>query len=127
MIREKSKKGIFLSFLLGGVIGGALALLYAPKAGKNLRKDIGRKTGELIEEGKKLTSESWNGAKDAAESTLDSANEFLNTGMDKITRKADNVKAALKSGFRAYSERRSDLDKRSPESENTENVQNKIT
>jgi gas vesicle protein len=127
MIREKSKKGIFISFLLGGAIGGALALLFAPKAGKSLRRDIGRKTGELIEEGKKLTSDSWNGAKDAAESTLESANDFLNTGMDKIARRTDNVKDALKSGFKAYSERRSADDQSYALKEDAKNTQNKIT
>jgi hypothetical protein len=87
---------LFISFLLGGAIGSAIALLYAPKQGKYLRNDIGRKTNELIDEGKKKTYDSWDDAKEKAESTLESANDFLSTGMEKIVRKTEKVKDALK-------------------------------
>lgn len=41
MIKEKSKTGIKLSYSLnGGGIGVILALLFAPKAGDELRSDI---------------------------------------------------------------------------------------
>lgn len=41
MIKEKSKTGIKLSYsLIGGGIGVILALLFAPKAGDELRSDI---------------------------------------------------------------------------------------
>jgi len=98
----KKTKGFFISFLLGGAVGGVLALLYAPKQGKLLRNDISRKTNELIEEGKKKTLDLWNGAEELAESTFDSANDFLNTGMEKIVRKTEKIKGAFKSGFSAY-------------------------
>ena len=39
MSSDKSK-GLLFGFLAGGVIGAVLALLYAPKSGKELRKDI---------------------------------------------------------------------------------------
>ncbi len=98
-----------ISFLLGGAIGSTIALLYAPKSGRNLRSDIGRKTGELIEEGKKLATDSGKAAKDLAESTFNSANEFLNTGSAKIVKKAERVKDAVQSGFKAYSEEKRSL------------------
>ena len=37
-------------FLFGGVIGAVLALLYAPKSGKETREDIKRRSRELLEE-----------------------------------------------------------------------------
>jgi len=56
---ERKSGETFLVFLLGGVVGACLGLLFAPKSGKETRKkvkiffdDIGEKTGELIEEGK---------------------------------------------------------------------------
>jgi gas vesicle protein len=106
MISIKGTTRHLASFLLGGAIGGTLALLYAPKPGKHLRNDISRKTNELIEEGKKKTFDSWNGAKEKVESTLDSANDFLNTGKEKIVRKTEQVKDALKSGLNAYNDER---------------------
>ncbi|HEY3250163.1 MAG TPA: YtxH domain-containing protein [Ignavibacteria bacterium] len=93
----KKINGFFISFLLGGAIGSVIALLYAPKSGKLLRNDISKKTDQLIEEGKKMSFDSLNEVKEKAESTLDSANEFLNTGMEKITRKTEKLKDALKS------------------------------
>lgn len=105
MITKKTS-GFVLSFLIGGVVGSAIALMYAPKSGKNLRNDIGRKTTELLDQGKKLTYDSWNGAKETAETTFESANEFLNSGVDKIVNKAERVKDSFKSGIEAYKEER---------------------
>jgi gas vesicle protein len=90
------------SFLLGGAIGGAIALLYAPESGKHLRRDISRKTNDLIEDGKKMAYDSWNDAKDKAESTIEIAKDYLNTNVDKIVRKTEKAKDALKCGFDAY-------------------------
>ena len=90
MITMNKAKSFFISFLAGGVIGSVIALLYAPKPGKHLRKDIVRKSNELIEEGRKKTSKTWNGAKEKVENTIENANEFLNEGMEKVTRKSEN-------------------------------------
>jgi gas vesicle protein len=106
MTAIKKTKKLFISFLLGGAIGGAIALLLAPKSGKLLRNDIGRKTNELIEEGKVKTDHLWNKAKEEVGSSLDSANDFLNTGKVNIINKAGKVKDAFKAGVSAYSEKR---------------------
>jgi gas vesicle protein len=102
----KRAKWFFISFLLGGVVGSAIALLYAPESGKHLRKDISKKTNELIDDGKKKTFDLWNIAMETAESTIDNANDVLNTNVEKIVRKTEKVKEALKSGFNAYNEER---------------------
>jgi len=106
MIAGKKLNGLFISFIVGGAVGSAIALLYAPKRGKQLRSDISRKTSDLIDQGKKLTYDSWNGAKEAAESTFESANDFLNTGMEKIAHKTEKLKDAVKAGFNAYADER---------------------
>ena len=100
----KTINGFFASFLLGGVIGSTLALLYAPKSGKHLRNDISRKTNDLFEEGKKITIDSWNGVKEKTESTIESMNDFLKTGMEKIAGKTEKVKESLKAGVNAYND-----------------------
>ena len=106
MISGKKLNGLFISFLVGGAVGSAIALLYAPKSGKQLRSDISRKTSDLIDQGKKLTYDSWSDAKEAAESTFESANDFLNTGMEKIAHKTEKVKDAIRTGFNAYNDKR---------------------
>lgn len=45
--------GFFKGFLMGGAIGAVIALLYAPKSGKEMREDLKRKTEELLEEADK--------------------------------------------------------------------------
>ncbi len=38
--RETKERSILVPFLVGGVVGAGIALLLAPKSGKELRKDI---------------------------------------------------------------------------------------
>ncbi len=56
MIFANRISGIFVSFLIGSAVGGAIALLYAPESGKRLRSDISKKTNSLIKEGKKKSN-----------------------------------------------------------------------
>ncbi len=102
----KRTGGFLLSFLIGSAVGTAIALLYAPKSGRLLRNDISRKTNDMIDHGKKLTHDTWNGAKNTAETTFASANEFLNSGVEKIVNKAEHVKESFKSGMEAFNEER---------------------
>jgi gas vesicle protein len=39
-IVEKNERSILIPFLVGGVVGAGIALLMAPKSGKEVRKDI---------------------------------------------------------------------------------------
>jgi len=104
MTKIKEVNGMLLSFLLGGAIGGALALLYAPKSGKHLRHDISRKANEMYEDGKRKTNDTWNDAKEKAEDILESANNVLSSNVEKIVRTTESLKGALKSGIDAYNE-----------------------
>ena len=55
-------KGMLIGFLTGGAIGAALALLYAPKSGRELRQDIKLKSDEYLDDAEKYIAE----AKDRA-------------------------------------------------------------
>lgn len=44
-------KGLMVGFIAGSIVGAVLAFLYAPKSGKELRKDIMDKTAELADKG----------------------------------------------------------------------------
>ncbi len=61
---KKNKSSIFIPFLVGGVVGAGVALLLAPKAGKEVRDDIKRfasnaqdRVTHAIDEGKELYNE----------------------------------------------------------------------
>ena len=42
-----NNKGLFKGAVIGAAVAGTLALLFAPKAGKELREDISKKAKEL--------------------------------------------------------------------------------
>ncbi|MDO4754321.1 MAG: YtxH domain-containing protein [Bacillota bacterium] len=52
--RSRNRKRVFTAFTIGSLISGISALLFAPKSGKELRKDIADKTiegAELVKKG----------------------------------------------------------------------------
>jgi len=56
---ERNSGETILAFILGGLIGATLGILFAPKSGKETRErlkvlaeDLSEKAGDLIDEGK---------------------------------------------------------------------------
>ena len=45
------------AFVVGGLIGAGIALLFAPKAGEELRRDLGRRVDEALESKEDLVSD----------------------------------------------------------------------
>ncbi|MCS6807959.1 MAG: YtxH domain-containing protein [Bacteroidota bacterium] len=42
-------KGLTLGMIIGGAVGALVALLFAPKSGRELRRDIAERSGELYD------------------------------------------------------------------------------
>jgi len=81
-MKDNDKLGSFLiGVFIGGLIGSVAALLYAPTSGKQLRKKIKDKTGEIVEDAEEL----YNTGKDKAE-------ELFNEGKKKAASIAQDVK-----------------------------------
>ncbi|HEX9022597.1 MAG TPA: YtxH domain-containing protein [Geobacteraceae bacterium] len=64
---------IFLSFLAGAAVGAGLALLYAPKTGKELREKIGDLTDDAVGKIKSYASE----AQEKIKSTIEDGKEVI--------------------------------------------------
>ena len=64
MSQDNSSKGLLLGFLAGGVVGAIAALLYAPKAGRELRNDIRSKSDEYYDDVERYFSDARDKAKD---------------------------------------------------------------
>ena len=105
-----------LTFLLiGAGIGAALALLFAPKSGRELRGDIADVTKRGLDaagEGVRRVSER---ASDLYETGADKAAEVYGTARDKVTegagavtdmatRQREQIAAAIEAGKQAYHE-----------------------
>jgi gas vesicle protein len=84
MIKENTPRTI-LTFLLGAAAGAAAALLFAPKAGKELRDDI----AEAVNDGVNQVSVKGKEIKSQAERIVDRAQ--------------DQVQGAIVAGANAYS------------------------
>ncbi len=59
-----------IAFLIGGLIGGTLALLYAPQSGKKTRKFIADSSQDLIGTGQETIDQMLQSIRDAQESAL---------------------------------------------------------
>jgi gas vesicle protein len=62
------------AFLIGGVIGAAVAILYAPQSGRQTRKDIAKTARKVKKETVHLV-----------EDAIDSINDFAGDVKDKVT------------------------------------------
>ena len=79
---EPSQVGTAITFLLIGLGAGTLiGLLFAPKSGKQMRKDLRRKY-----EGARETIDEWKeDAKDAAEEVLERGSEIAEELRDRVS------------------------------------------
>ncbi|MFZ0564602.1 MAG: YtxH domain-containing protein [Chlamydiales bacterium] len=85
MARHRSNgKSFFVGTLFGGIVGGVTALLFAPKSGEKLRKDIAKKchnasekTHELMEDFCDQTSDLVDKAKEIAVEAKEAASSML--------------------------------------------------
>ena len=113
-------KGLLIGLLAGGVLGAVIALLYAPKPGKELRADIKNKAGEMIDdaeeyinvakskavdiinEGKKRSENLITEAKRRAESLLGDAEKILSDAKERVGTEESKLKSAVRAGAEAF-------------------------
>lgn len=129
-------KGLLVGFLTGGIVGAAVALLYAPKSGKELRQDIKGKTDELLDEAEKYldvakekATNMYNEGRKKSEQLVadakvkadviikdaekvfteakEKASQTISTGKETLVSEGDKIKNAFKAGVNAYKEAKS--------------------
>jgi gas vesicle protein len=124
-------KGLLVGFLTGAAVGSIIALLFAPKSGRELREDIKSKSQEfiddadkyianakdkasdLINEGKRKSERLVTETKEKVETLLGEAERILtdakekagsvvHVGKEKLEKESDRLKTAIKAGMDAY-------------------------
>ena len=95
---QSNPSGVILSFLIGGLAGAALAVLFAPRAGKETRDML----GERIREGQKRSRELKDRAVGGARDLIDDAEDFVESKRGSATRKKRQLEAAVEAGRQAY-------------------------
>jgi len=134
MSKENSyPKSLFIGLLTGGAVGALIALLYASKSGKKLRKDITNKTDEYVDETEKIRNDSKvktkaimnegrkrseqiiANAKSKSEELLKNAerifmeaksktDSIVSFGKEVVNGETSKIKTALKAGVNSYTE-----------------------
>jgi gas vesicle protein len=86
-----SSGSVLLSFLLGGVVGAGLALLFAPQSGRETRQKI----KDLTDDVKDKSTEYVKQAKEKAASVVEDGKEYYDE-------KKSILKSAVEAGKEAY-------------------------
>jgi gas vesicle protein len=93
--REDASVSSKLTYLIiGGGIGAVIALLFAPKSGKELREDIADVSKKGLEKGKEAASQLQERAGEYYEAGRDKASEIYQTAQGKAGEIGDKAKAA---------------------------------
>jgi gas vesicle protein len=82
---HNSRSNVFIKgLLIGGLIGAAAAMLFAPMSGKRLRKKIGQKKDDIlddvnqyVETGKEKAEELFREGKEKVESLIEDAKKIV--------------------------------------------------
>jgi gas vesicle protein len=96
--QNSGASGIILSFMLGGLTGAALAILFAPRSGKETRDLL----GERIRDGKEHGRELRDRAASKGREILEDASDYVDRAKEGATARKDRLAAAVEAGRQAY-------------------------
>jgi gas vesicle protein len=96
--RNAGTSGVVLSFLLGALSGAALAVLFAPRSGRETREILGDKLRETADRSRRLGEQAIEKGREAAED----ASGYLDRQRDALEKRRDRLAAAVEAGRQAY-------------------------
>lgn len=96
--RNSGASGIILSFLMGGLTGAALAILFAPRSGEETREILRDKIREGKERGRELKER----AAVKGREILEDAGEYADRARETVEKRKDRLAAAVEAGRQAY-------------------------
>lgn len=94
----------FLYFLAGTGIGAALALLFAPKSGRETREMLAKTATDSRDFLTNKVSEGRTFVDETRRKVTDDLNTFVDRGKEAVQRQKDQLSAALEAGKTAYHE-----------------------
>jgi gas vesicle protein len=98
--RGAGASGIILSFLMGGLTGAALAILFAPRSGRETREMLSEKLKEQAERSRELRER----ATQKGREILEDASDYVDRTRETLERRKERVAAAVEAGRQAYRE-----------------------
>ena len=91
---------VFLAFILGGLTGAALALLYAPRSGQETRDLL----AEKVREGEARAREAKERALAKSREVVDDASGYIEKQKQGLDQRKERFVAAVEAGRQAYKE-----------------------
>jgi gas vesicle protein len=96
--RSGGTAGVVLSFMVGALSGAALAILFAPRSGRETREMLGEKLRETQERGRHVGEQALQKGREAAED----AARYLDRQRDALERRRERLASAVEAGRQAY-------------------------
>jgi gas vesicle protein len=103
---EDDYKKIAGAFLLGGIIGAAIALLYAPKSGRETRRDIARTAKRVKKETADLIEDTVEGIQDFAGDIKERVTHIIDRGVELSEDAKKEILKSLEHGQKAIEKQR---------------------
>jgi gas vesicle protein len=97
---EAGASSIVLAFLLGGLTGAAVALLYAPRSGRETREML----TERMREGEARARELKEAAVRRGREAIDEAADYVERQRENLERRKERFAAAVEAGRQTYKE-----------------------
>jgi gas vesicle protein len=91
---------VILSFLMGGLTGAALAILFAPRSGKETRDLLGERIREGADRGRDLRERATTRGREI----VDEAAGYVERQRETLEKKKERIATALEAGRQAYRE-----------------------
>jgi gas vesicle protein len=111
IVIEKHSGGVS-DFFLGALIGAGVALLFAPRSGRETRRDITRRAKAAQDRVRDVAEGMTEQVVDTFEGARSRIEEQLETARSAIVAKKDQVSRAMEAGREAAHQARTDLEKR---------------
>jgi gas vesicle protein len=96
--RDSGSAAVFLAFILGGLTGAALALLYAPRSGQETRDLL----AEKYREGEARARDARDRAMAKGREALDDASGYIDKQRQNLDQRKERFAAAVEAGRQAY-------------------------
>ena len=94
-IENSSASGVLLSFVVGGLAGAALAILFAPRAGRETRELIADRVKDGLDKGRHLKDE-----------VVTRSQRLRDDAVDFVEERKERLGSAIEAGQQAYREAR---------------------
>jgi len=91
-------------FLIGGTVGAIVALLFAPKSGRELRGDIADATRKSVDRTRETATQIGARAGEYYDAAATKAGELATSAREVAARRGEHLSAAIDAGRRAYEE-----------------------